>query len=107
MDHSVFNNSDEESRESESDNVIHLHPNRSHKLTVEDEFLLMMMKLRVGLADLDLSVRFGISEGCVSRTFITWLNYIYLTLGSMSTWPHRDIILAHSPPEFLRNFQPP
>ena len=62
FDNSVFDNSDEESSESESDDVIH--PNRSHKLMVEDEFLLMMMKLRNGLADLDLTVRFGISRLC-------------------------------------------
>ena len=45
----------------------------AHKLPVEDEYLLVLMKLRMGLTVIDLGERFGITES----------NYLYVTLGSI------------------------
>ena len=39
---------------------------RIHKLDIEDEFLLFMMRIRLGLNITDLSFRFSVSEGTVS-----------------------------------------
>ena len=79
-------------------------PGHSHKLSVEDEFLLMLMKLRMGPADIDLSERFNVSESVVNIVFLIWINYVYITLGSIKIWPHRSIIIANSPPEFLDKY---
>ena len=35
---------------------------------------------------------------------MTWINYLYLTVGSLKVWPHRDIILANTPAEFERKY---
>ena len=43
----------------------------NHKLPVKDEFLLMMMKLRMGLSDIDLAERFNLSQSTVSGILIT------------------------------------
>ena len=59
----------------------------NHKLSVKDEFLLVLMKLRMGLTDIDLAERFNISQSTVSAIFITWINYLYVILGSLKIWP--------------------
>ena len=62
---------------------------RDHVLSVEDEFLLVMMKLRLGLTNLDLAMRFNVAEATISNIFITWLNLLFIQLGTLKIWPHR------------------
>ena len=76
----------------------------AHKLSVEDECLLVLMKLRMGLSVIDLAERFSVSESTVNNIFLTWINYLYVTLGSLKIRPHRDIILQNSPGEFLEKY---
>ena len=71
-----------------------------HKLAVENEYLLVLMRLRMGLTIIDLGERFGVSESTVNNIFLTWINYLYVTLGNLKIWPHRDIILQNAPVEF-------
>ena len=40
---------------------------------------------------------YGISEGTVSNTINTWINYMYLRLGSISIWPSREQIAKIMP----------
>lgn len=77
---------------------------RKHILPVEDEFLLVMMKLKLGLTNLDLAVRFSISKANVSTIFITWMNYLYVYFGKMKIWPHRDIIIDQMPSEYKAKY---
>ncbi|CAH3158692.1 unnamed protein product [Pocillopora meandrina] len=44
-------------------------------------------------AVVDLGEKFNIAESTVNNIFLTWINYLYVTLGSIKIWPHRDIIL--------------
>jgi len=76
----------------------------SHKLPVQDEFLMVMMKLRMGLSNIDLSERFSVSESTVNNILMTWLNFMYIIIGSLKIWPHRNIILANSPHEFCEKY---
>ena len=76
----------------------------AHKLPVEDEFLLVLMKLRMGLSNIDLAERFCVAESTVNNVFLTWINYIFVTIGSLKIWPHRDVILKNSPEEFLKKY---
>ena len=46
---------------------------RERKLCSKDEFLLMLLKLRLGLLNKDLAQRFNISVGLVSKNFHSWL----------------------------------
>ena len=60
----------------------------AHKLQVEDEFLMVLMKLRMGLSNINLGERFNLSDSAVNNILLTWLNYIYEVLGSLKIWPH-------------------
>ena len=50
---------------------------------MEDDFLLVLMKLRLGLSTIDLAVRFNVSEATVSKLFKPWINYLYVGLGDL------------------------
>ncbi|XP_068731089.1 uncharacterized protein [Montipora capricornis] len=76
----------------------------AHKLSVEDEFLMFLMKLRMGLSNIDLAERFCVSESTVNNVNLTWVNFVYIVIGSLKIWPHRDIIIKHSPEEFIQNY---
>ena len=58
----------------------------------------------MGLSVIDLAERFSVSESTVNNIFLTWINYLYVTLGSLKIWPHRDIISQNSPGEFLEKY---
>ena len=47
----------------------------AHKLPVEDEYLLLLMKLRMGLTNIDLAERFCISDGTVNNILFTWITW--------------------------------
>ena len=61
----------------------------SRKLNLEQEFLLVMMKLRLGLLVDDLVFRFGVSPGKVSQTVITWVKLLSKELSCLIVWPSR------------------
>ena len=48
--------------------------------------------------------RFNIAESTVNNIFLTWINYLFVTLGSIKIWPLRDIILQNTPAEFLEKY---
>ena len=63
-----------------------------HKLSAKDEFLLVNMKLLIGLSDIDVVECFNLSKSTVSGILITWINYLYIVLGFLKIWPTREII---------------
>lgn len=75
----------------------------AHKLSVEDEFFMLLMKLRIGLSNIDLAERFCVSESTVNNINLTWVNFVYLVIGSLKIWPHRDVIINIPRRNLLRN----
>lgn len=78
--------------------------NCKHKLSVEDEFLLVLMRLRLGLFYEDLAVRFSITLSSVQRIIYSWISLMYIRLGSISCFPHRDVILSAMKPDFRKEY---
>ena len=62
------------------------------------------MKIRLGLTNLDLAIRFCLAESTVTNIIITWLNLLFLRLGSLKIWPHRNVILQHMPDKFKEDY---
>ena len=72
------------------------------KLTLEQEFLLTFMRLRLGLLVNDLAFRFQISNTRVSQIWITWLKLLSKELRYLIIWPSKGQIYATLPGAFRR-----
>lgn len=73
---------------------------RPRKLSPEDQFLLYLCRVRLGLFECDLAYRFNISVATVSNIVLSWTNYMYLRLGSLNIWPSRDKVNQTMPETF-------
>ena len=60
---------------------------RKRKLTLEQEFLLVLMKLRLSLLTEDLAFRFQVSPYLLSRIFTTWIKLMGKELAVLIIWP--------------------
>lgn len=65
-------------------------PGPARKLSPEDELLLVLTRLRVGMLEQDLAVRFDISQSQVSKIFTTWVNALYHRFKEVDIWPTRE-----------------
>ena len=68
------------------------------KLSYKDEFLLTLMRLRLGLLNEDLADRFCISKTVRSNTFKTWIRLLRILLG--------DSLIKWLPVEYIRENLP-
>ena len=73
-------------------------------LTLEQEFLLTMMRLRLGLLTGDLANRFKVSNSLVSTVFTTWVRLMSLELRWLINWPNRNIIRRNLPSMFRKYY---
>ena len=56
-------------------------------LATIQSFLLTIVRLRRNFDVHRLVYLFRVSEGTVTNTFITWINFMYVKFGSISNWP--------------------
>lgn len=77
---------------------------RSESLPLMDQFFLFMCRVRRGLPEQDIAVRFNISQSSVSRIIITWANYLYCMLGSLPLWSSRSVVDSTMPACFKETY---
>ena len=78
--------------------------NTPKKLSQRDDFLLILMRLRLGLLNEDLAERFGVSPTLCSYIFTTWIKLLSKVLGkALVVWPPRESIREHLPEIFLKS----
>lgn len=65
---------------------------RPSSMQLIDELFMFMCRLRAGLFEFDLSIRFDISVSSVSRKLIKWANLLYFILGSIPIWLSKNQI---------------
>ncbi|XP_053399796.1 uncharacterized protein LOC123549883 [Mercenaria mercenaria] len=70
---------------------------RKRSMLLIDEFLMFLCRLRVGLLEQDLSVRFNSTIQTVSQKVVAWANYLYLSLGRIPIYLSREVINANMP----------
>ena len=71
----------------------HIPVSSSASLSNFQQFLIVLMKLRLNLFDKDLAYRFGISQPSVSRYFRKWIDIMFLQLQPLVKWPGRELQL--------------
>lgn len=67
-------------------------PGRRRTLQPEEEFFLVLCRLRQGFNEKHLAFLFGISQPTGSRMFISWINFMFLRFGNINIWPSREEI---------------
>lgn len=73
-------------------------------LSLEDQFLLVLVKLRQNFDFVHLGKLFKISSQDCSSLFSDWIQYMYFRFSSVSIWPHRDTIIGHMPKKYRKEF---
>ena len=64
-------------------------PGRGRKsaLSLEDQLLVTLMRLRLGRLEQELAYMFNVDAGTISRVFNKWINFLYMRLGMIPIWP--------------------
>ena len=75
------------------------------KLSIEQEFLLSLMKLRLGLFNIDLAFRFKVSDSVVSEVLLSWFKLLARELSCLIIWPSRGQINVTLPQCFKRHYK--
>ncbi|XP_057310068.1 uncharacterized protein LOC130648066 [Hydractinia symbiolongicarpus] len=70
------------------------------RLGYENHLMIVLMKIKLGLMNRDLSLRFGISEGNISKIFRTWIQPLALLLRNFIVWPDKDAMRSNLPSSF-------
>lgn len=75
-------------------------PGRRRTVLPEEEFFLVLCRLRHGFNEKHLPFLFGISQPRVNRIFISWINFMFLRFGNINIWPSREEINKTMPQDF-------
>ncbi|XP_026116957.1 uncharacterized protein LOC113095799 [Carassius auratus] len=78
---------------------------QAQHLSLFNQFFLFLCRIRLGLLEQDLAVRFSVSQSTVSRICVTWANYLYFMLGSLPIWPSRSAV-DELMPEYFKALYP-
>lgn len=74
-------------------------------LPTEEQFLLVLMKLRLNLAEKDLAYRFHISQNTVSTYLTKWIDVMYCRLArNFMVWPTKEALEKSTPTNFRKKF---
>eukprot|EP00794_Sanderia_malayensis_P002557 gene2557-2953_t len=77
---------------------------KSSALQTFQQFILVLMKLRLNVPHQDLAYRFGISVPTVSRIFNKWMNILDRKLSPIISWPDREDLWRTMPKCFRYSF---
>lgn len=86
------------------DNYAEEKTGRSHKLSLLEQFFLMLVRLSLGLLEFDLANRFGISQSSVSRITATWINLLFHSLKGLERYPPWHIVKKYMPESFKEQY---
>ena len=84
--------------------ITHVSDHHRNTLTKFQQFMIVLMKLRLNLSELDLSYRFGVDQSTISRLFEKWINVMFTALSPLVKWPERTEVQKTLPVDFRKNF---
>ncbi|XP_068703808.1 uncharacterized protein [Montipora foliosa] len=78
-------------------------PGRKRDVGLKEEFILVLLRLKLGLMERHLADMFAVSVSTVSRIYMTWVRFLALTFnGSLLRWPSKQEITTHMPNSFSK-----
>ena len=77
---------------------------RACKLALLEQLFMTLVRLRLGLPELDLAQRFNVSQSSVSRITMTWINLMYHNLKALEYFPPFHIIKKYMPEPFKTEY---
>ena len=77
---------------------------RPHKLPLLEQFFMTLLRLHLGLLEVDLANRFGVSQSTVSHTTLTWINLMYHNFKAMERFPSWDVVKKYMPEIFTKEY---
>ena len=75
-------------------------PGREKKLSLLEEFFIVLVRLKTSMFLPDLSERFGVSVSLISKTFTTWINVLYHELQLYFPFPSQKLLRKYLPKSF-------
>ena len=77
-------------------------PGPTRKLNMFQEFILTLVRFRLGVVGFLLSDIFGISNSRVSQIFVTWITFLAQCFRKLIKWPSRSQVKKYMPQSFRR-----
>ena len=74
------------------------------KLSLFQQFMCTILKLRLNSQIQDLAFRFNVSPATVSRVMLKWLSQMDIRLQDLIIWPDRDCLQRTMPECFIESF---
>jgi len=74
------------------------------KLTLFQEFICTLIKLRTNAVMDDLGYRFNVSNATISRIFLKWMKQLDMKLKGLIIWPDREALQKSMPSCFRESF---
>ena len=71
------------------------------------KFFLTLVRLRLGLFELDLVNKFGILQSTVPRNITTWINLLYHSFKAIEQFPPWDIVKKYMSEIFKKEYPNP
>jgi len=78
---------------------------RTHKpqnISVENQFLMTLVKLRRNMPFKELAYSFSITEYVVSNIYLTWVNFMYHQWKEVDIWPDQETVRYFIPEDFKK-----
>ena len=76
----------------------------SVNVSVEDQFLITLMKLRRHTPHQELCFWFGLNDKQVTNVYVTWVNFMYHQWGEIDWWPVKELVHFYAPSDFKAKF---
>ena len=77
---------------------------RPRHISVENQLLITLIKLRCHMPYIELAHQFNSSEKVISNICITWINFMAVQFEKLNVWPSKDLVRFYQPICFKEEF---
>ncbi|KAL4719782.1 hypothetical protein ACJJTC_005430 [Scirpophaga incertulas] len=74
-------------------------------LSVEDQLLMLLIKLRRNKPDFEIGKMFDVSKTEVSNVIVTWINFVSDTWSLIDIWLTREMVNFYMPDNLQKDYQ--